>query len=63
VGKKRLKQRAGNFCWMRYGLLSAVYATEFQTTEAYSRSDRCRVKYDMYIDYREEKDKVTLLVN
>jgi hypothetical protein len=63
VGMKRLKQRTGNFCWMRYGLLSSIYATEFQTTEAYSCSDLCRVKCNMYLDCRDDKDKVTLLVN
>jgi hypothetical protein len=38
MGKKLLKQRASNFCWMHFSLLASVNVLEFETTEAYSSS-------------------------
>jgi hypothetical protein len=42
-GKKRLKQRAADFCWMRSGLSASVDVIEFKATEAYTSLDQTRV--------------------
>jgi hypothetical protein len=53
-GKKPLKQRAANFCWIRSSFLASVDATEFQTTETYSSVDLIDIKYNMFINTRDK---------
>jgi hypothetical protein len=56
-GKKRLKQRAANFCWMRSNLLATTDVMERQTTAVHSSLD---LTLTIYRYLRDEKMKALL---